>query len=168
MYVDCANNQYRQAGIGHKNKALIDKQIRQSNTLWIENWNQFPALEFTGKLLSNLMIEANRYFFLSMKRLEAQFAIYNPGGFYKKHLDQHQTGHRLLTCIIYLNDVEKCGELVIYNKKDRNKVDKIIPPKQGKLVLFFSNQIFHEVLPTESLRLSLTTWMRNDELHPFA
>ena len=106
----------------------------------------------------------NQHFFLSMKRFESQFAIYQKGGFYKKHLDQlKKTRHRQVSCILYLDDCLAGGELLIFNKNNKNQLDYTYTPKAGEMVLFFSKSIYHEVLPTQQKRYSLTTWFRDDE-----
>ncbi|EQC44009.1 2OG-Fe(II) oxygenase [Bacteriovorax sp. Seq25_V] len=146
----------------------IENRIRKSLVSWIEDWNENDELKQINIFFNDLMINLNEYFFLSMKRFESQFAIYEEGGFYKKHLDQHkQSPHRQMSCIFYLNDCLDGGELVVFNEKNRNEVDYVVKPKRGTFVLFISKTIFHEVLETRSPRFSLTTWFRDDEIIPF-
>ncbi len=57
--------------------------------------------------------------------------------FYKKHIDSSSfiKSNRLLAVIIYLNDVYKGGETIIYNSNEEIKIN----PQIGKLVFFPSN-----------------------------
>ncbi len=159
-----SRKQLNTAGIGKGHQLAIEPEIRDSQTHWIENWEELPELHF---ILSELMQTMNQNFYLSLKRFESQFAFYSTGGFYKKHIDQHQkTNNRLVTCIFYLNDCPAGGELVLFNKDDKMKIDCEILPKKGSMAIFFAGHIYHEVKPVVSERYSLTTWMRDDELVP--
>ena len=156
---------FEQARISRSLHQATNTKIRDSKTLWINDWSDFKEVE---TLLTDIMLTLNQHFFLSMKRFESQLAWYQPGGFYKKHLDVHkETRHRQVTTILFLSDCEQGGELVLYDRKDINKIDTVISPKAGMLVTFFSSQVFHEVRETQKDRFSLTSWMRDDELLPF-
>jgi SM-20-related protein len=153
------------AGVGKNTQNFLRENVRLSQTCWIDNWEENKALCSLYDLKQEMMRELNEYFRLSMKRFESQFALYPEGGFYKKHLDQLRTGmHRQVSCIFYLNDCHNGGELILYDQHDRNKESATISPRKGDCVLFFSGQIFHEVLATNSPRFSLTTWFRDDAL----
>lgn len=154
---------FSKAKVGKQNLRSLRDNIRRSKICWIEDWEESSEVEFLFDFLNHLMVELNQHFLLSMKRFESQFAYYPMGGFYKKHLDQLKGGmHRQLTSIIYLNDCDKGGELVIFNRENKRVIDLTYSPKRGDMVLFFSSQIFHEVLPTQAPRLSLTSWLRDD------
>ena len=151
------------AQIGNKLNHKKRTSIRSSKIAWINHWEKHPELLKLNESIISFQSDIAAYFYLSLKRFESQFAYYEQGDFYKKHLDQlAETKHRQVTMILYLNNCPVGGELVIYNKEDRNKIDTIIRPKAGQMVCFFSSQIFHEVLPTSMQRYSLTTWMRDD------
>ncbi len=157
------NNEFNQAKVGKDLNRSLEQGIRLSHTSWIENWSRSIELQNLNQFFSSLSQEMNQYFYLNIKRWESQMAFYPNGGFYKKHLDQLKGGeNRLMTCIFYLNDCVEGGELVIYDREDRNLKVATITPKSGTCVLFFSRQIFHEVLPSYSPRYSLTTWLRHD------
>ena len=140
----------------------LQTQVRVANTFWIDEWQDEPLKELST-VFTQLMRSVNSTFFLSMKRWESQFASYPKDGFYKKHLDQLRgENHRQLTLILYLNDCHHGGELVIYDRDNKMKIDATISPKKGTVVMFFSGQIYHEVLPVLEPRYSLTTWFRDD------
>ena len=160
---DLEKNRFSVAMVGKDLDQKVLESVRDSEIAWIEDWNRSADLVNLKLTFDQYIKFFNENFFLSLKRFESQFAIYQPGGFYKKHLDQLRGGnHRQITLIIYLNDCLDGGELVIYNKANKNKVDQVISPECGKMVIFFSSQIYHEVRPTQQLRLSLTSWFRDD------
>ena len=159
------SDKFYPAQIGKNLNLQLDQQIRNSLICWIEDWKKNRVLEYIYFELTKIQNTLNEHFLLSLKRFESQFAIYPDGGFYKKHVDQFkQQKHRQVSAIIYLNDNFEGGELVLYSKDDKNKIEKTIVPKKGQLVLFFSKTIYHEVLKCSGERISLTTWFRDDHL----
>ncbi|ATH07151.1 hypothetical protein BIY24_04120 [Halobacteriovorax marinus] len=168
LLVKESEDSFRSAGVSRHLNKQVNSSIRDSKIFWINNFEENSALQCYKAKVSDLMIELNQYFFLSMKRFESQFAIYERGGFYKKHVDQHpETRHRQVSCVLYLEDCKEGGELVIYNKSNRLEVDKCVTPRRGRMVVFFSSGIFHEVLRACEKRFSLTSWLRDDEQLPF-
>ncbi len=158
------NDQFRLAKVGKDLQRSLEKKIRLSQTAWIESWDESAELKALNDLFAELALEMNQHFFLNMKRWESQMALYPHGGFYKKHLDQLRSGeNRIMTCIFYLNDCDDGGELVIYDRDDIKRKVATIAPRRGTCVIFFSRQIFHEVLPSFAPRFSLTTWLRHDQ-----
>jgi Rps23 Pro-64 3,4-dihydroxylase Tpa1-like proline 4-hydroxylase len=135
----------------------------------------------------NKLHESSRMpFGLSVSSFNAKLAVTLPGGSsYPLHIDNPQGlavgDTRKLTCILYLNpDFEDGdgGELRIY-RGVKDHVD--LTPDGGRMVLFWSDEIPHEVLPTsghtsaESLeddscdrrkdRYALTIWIPTDNVH---
>lgn len=155
------------AQIGGGLQRELNKGIRDCESCWVENWEEEP---FSFLYQENTYIQEllRNHFLLALKRFETQYAHYPVGGFYKKHLDQIAgKGHRQVTMVLFLNDVFDGGELVIYNKDDKGLIDAKISPKKGATVIFFSSQVYHEVLSTNEERLTLTTWLRDDEVEPW-
>jgi SM-20-related protein len=151
------------AAIGNFGSRSDDVTIRKSSISWIESTDNFAGIKELNLIFEQIMLSINRYFFLSMKSYESQVAYYVKNDFYKTHLDQFsQNRHRHVTCSLYLNDCPTGGELVIYKKGSKVLIDKVISPKRGTLVVFFSGHIFHEVKMVESPRFSLSTWFRDD------
>lgn len=156
---------FKKAGIGADWRNRLEVSIRKSQVCWIEDWNSKRSLKNMNTRLSWLMDQLNKTFYLSLKRFESQLAFYPEGGFYKKHLDQMKgRNNRQITLIIYLNDCPEGGQLVLFEREDKMKQAAVISPQKGKCVLFFSSQIYHEVLETKVPRFSLTTWFRDDEI----
>ena len=115
---------------------------------------------------------------LSNASFNAKLAVTSPGGSkYPLHIDNPQGlavgDTRKLTCILYLNPDYKesdGGELRIFLKSgDGDKLETIdLTPEGGRILMFFSDEIPHEVLATApngakddaSLdRYALTVWI---------
>jgi SM-20-related protein len=107
----------------------------------------------------------NRELQLGLFELEAHFAAYPPGAFYRRHRDQ-QTGSniRVVSCVLYLNSdwkgADDGGQLRLYLDSEQSANYQDVPPEGGTLVCFMSERFWHEVLPASRLRLSLTGWFR--------
>jgi SM-20-related protein len=91
-------------------------------------------------------------------------ALYPPGAFYAKHIDQHrgQSG-RVLSWVLYLNPEwreEWGGQLRLYEPERPELPMAEIFPRAGRLVVFASDEVPHEVRPTDETRASLTGWFR--------
>lgn len=155
------------AEIGNKTQKQLDKSIRKSLIHWIDYSQDVVEVKKLNHFYHEISKVMSQAFFLSLKRHETQIAFYRKGDFYKKHKDQLQsTKHRQMTVILCLNNCEDGGELILYNRDDKSKIDCIVKPQQGTLIVFFSAHIYHEVKETNSKRVTLTTWLRDDEV-PF-
>lgn len=152
-------NEFKQAGIskGHE----VVKNIRGDEILWLEKdkadaWEA----EFLQRL-EEFMSYVNYTCFLGLRSYEIHYASYPVGTFYKRHLDKFRNDSgRKLSFICYLNDgwqADNGGELVLY-LPDK---EEVIIPIGGRLVVFESDKIEHEVLPANRERRSLTGWLRN-------
>jgi SM-20-related protein len=71
---------------------------------------------------------------------------------------------RKLSVVCYLNDEdwkpEYGGELTLYFNQDGAETSKDIYPLQGRLVVFESQVLEHEVKPVKRERLSITGWLK--------
>lgn len=157
------NDFFRPASIGRETTLQHNSTIRNDLISWLETSRSvdLPILEELNSWRTFL----NRSLLLSTKSTEAHFACYPPGHFYKRHKDQHSSRQsRILTFVVYLHGTWKSGdggELVIMNG-DTNEVDQIIEPLPGRVVIFRSDEIWHEVRKSNFTRSSLTGWFRYD------
>ncbi len=150
------------AGIGHFGTFSKNKEIRSDVIYWLDKENNNPyELEFFT-LIEDFIAYLNKECFTGIKSYEFHYALYKPGAFYKRHLDQFQdTSNRQFSMITYLNVDWKegdGGELKIYDAKK----SQIVSPTNRKTVFFKSNELEHEVLETNQMRLSITGWLRKD------
>jgi SM-20-related protein len=102
---------------------------------------------------------------LGIQEKEFHYALYPKGTFYKKHLDTFQNDStRKLSIVCYLNQEdwkeEFGGELVIYKE---NEAIAILPMK-GRVVIFESQVLEHEVKPVKKERLSITGWLKTRKI----
>lgn len=153
---------WTQAKIGKDDKKQEALNIRTDSIVWIDEKSATAAQKNYLTQMNELMTTINQELYLGLKEYECHFAQYRPSGFYKKHLDQHSGSDvRVISSILYLNETQNGGELAIYERENPDVIETLIKPKPGSFVCFLSNQIYHEVLPTESERYSLTGWFRN-------
>jgi len=93
-------------------------------------------------------------------------ARYDPGGYYKPHIDTVNSDGRVLTVIYYLNrqwDKSNGGQLCLY--PNSLQTDKVLPtpsaeifPEEDSIVIFRADKVLHEVQPSRERRFALTQW----------
>lgn len=151
----------QRAGIGRGSEHQLNGEIRRDKIKWLDG--ETPAQQAYLAQMADLQQTLNRELFLGLFEYECHFALYQPGDFYKKHYDSFKgQATRIVTTVLYLNsdwEEGKGGELVIYgNEEDTNPT--LVPPLLGTLVVFMSEQILHEVRPTQQSRFSIAGWFR--------
>lgn len=157
---------FRIAAVGKGEKKQVRTEIRNDQVLWIDsdNLNKFER-QYWSKV-EEIRKAINQRCYLGLKSFEAHFARYPIGSFYVRHMDQfQQVLYRLVTVIIYLNDSweeENEGMLRMYLPQEDGS-EKILDvlPNGGRLVVFMSGEIPHEVMPTKKERISITGWLRD-------
>jgi len=155
------------AGIGRNASHIKNAAIRGDCIHWVDTaqpgYAAHPFFLWTEQLRSAL----NQRYFLGLRSAEFHFTLYPPGQRYLKHLDQHQSNkHRKISMVLYLNadwSADDGGELCLFGPDDEALPIKRILPKTGRLVVFRSDLIPHEVLPATRDRWSLSGWLRTDE-----
>lgn len=148
---------FEKAGIGAFADNTIKSEIRGDYTFWLDKKKDIKIKGYF-EMADELMAIINRYCYLSLKDYEFHLAQYPIGSFYKKHLDQFKSrNNRMITIIIYLNEAWSDGDGGELNMYLVDKELKI-PPIANRCVLFKSDTILHEVLPTNIIRKSLTGW----------
>ena len=152
------DDSFKKAAIGNKFDETVEKQIRGDFIYWLDESSMTKA--FFEKI--NQFIEyLNKTCFAGIVTKEFHYAVYPTGTFYKKHLDTFQNDdRRTLSVVFYLNDnwdESNGGELALYLKDKTLKVY----PTIGKIVIFDSKTIEHEVLPVvQNQRYSITGWLK--------
>ncbi|MBL7835441.1 MAG: 2OG-Fe(II) oxygenase [Cyclobacteriaceae bacterium] len=150
---------FKKAGIGNKQSLQIQEAIRGDYIKWLDRRESPEAVRVYLQRLEELIQYLNRALFLSMKDFEVHMTVYPVGSFYKRHLDQFKKDdHRKLSVILYLNNQwgeQHGGQLRMYLPDQT----KDILPLAGRLVIFRSDEIEHEVLPATRERLSITGWV---------
>ncbi len=160
------DGEFERAGVGRGDDLKIREAIRTDRVLWLDPKATPEATSVYHRYLENLQNSLNRALYLGLDFWEGHFAIYPEGAFYKVHIDQHKgTAARQITTILYLNDGWQDahgGHLRLYLDESREQyVD--IAPEMGRLVVFLAGKFWHEVLPANRERKSITGWFRRGE-----
>jgi SM-20-related protein len=158
--------QFTKAAIGKGDQKQVRAEIRSDEVLWMDATSLSPLQAIFWEKVAEVQQVLNRRCFLGLKSFEGHFARYPIGSFYKRHLDQfHAEPHRIVTIILYLNESwteADGGQLRMYFPQEdgSDRVEDVLP-LGGRLVVFLSEEIPHEVLPTQKERISITGWLRN-------
>lgn len=159
-----SQNDFRLAGIGNTYLYTRDKEVRSDRIMWLSSAPEKDALALFDAKIRDLMSRLNALLFLSLRDVEMHLAEYPPGAFYEKHVDQFKkNGHRILSFACYLNpnwQEGDGGELRVHIGD--TYVD--YAPIAGRLALFRSDTVAHEVLAAKAQRRSITGWMLNKPL----
>lgn len=163
--------QFRTAGIGNQ-QVVVETKIRGDEIMWLDEASVTTDEVSFLSAIDEFRQYVNQTCFLGLRESEFHYALYPPGTFYKRHLDQFRSGSRLgegqrkLSVICYLNtDWHEAdgGQLAIFLPDDQNKDSErtvTVTPVGGRLVCFESGRLEHEVRPATRERLSLTGWLK--------
>jgi SM-20-related protein len=152
---------FKKSAIGNRTNEVIKKAVRGDIILWIDENNINASEQLFFNKINDLKDYLNRTCFLGINQKEFHYAIYPNGTFYKRHLDTFQNDdRRKLSFVCYLNEEdwkpENGGELVLYLEKG----EEVVYPFPGKVVIFESQILEHEVKPVNTQRLSITGWLK--------
>jgi len=161
-------HELKAASIGRGVEQQLNPDIRRDRIQWLEEHNE-PDSQYL-ELMTQLKNGLNRRLFMGLFDYESHYAVYQPGAFYKKHVDALKgSQNRILTTVFFLNPHWKdddCGELIIYDEQD-NELERIAP-KMGHFVIFLSERFPHEVRQTLAQRNSIAGWFRvSNSVHGF-
>jgi SM-20-related protein len=156
---------FKKAAIGNRVNELIVKSIRGDVILWIDEMKANEAEIIFFKKINNLISYLNKTCFLGILHKEFHYALYPEGTYYKRHIDTFQNDdRRKLSIVCYLNEdgwlPENGGELVLYLDENGQEIEKVIYPFPGRVVIFESQIIEHEVKPVNAERMSITGWLK--------
>ncbi len=158
------NAHFKKAGIGRDTNFQIDHFRRGDFISWIDQLNAQSSTEVFIQKISEIILQLNRKFYLGIRDFECHYAVYPEGTYYEKHSDRHHSGsHRIVSFVFYLNEnwkKEDGGELKIFREAGEPTV---VEPRGGNLAIFFS-EMEHEVLITNSRRMSITGWMLDEKI----
>jgi SM-20-related protein len=160
------NDALKSAGIGRGREPVRDRSVRRDKIAWLQGLTspQLALFDF----LENLREGLNQRLFLGLKHFEAHYATYHRGDFYKAHVDSFQgRASRIVSLVLYLNDhwlPTDGGALQVYSRENESEVSGLVLPEAGRVALFMSEEIRHEVLEAHRTRYSLACWLRQDEI----
>lgn len=158
------NDSLKVAGIGRGSEPVQDRSVRRDKIAWLQGStpSQVAFFDFLDELRAGL----NQRLFLGLKRFEAHYATYHRGDFYRPHVDSFQgRASRIVSLVLYLNDdwqLADGGALQIYSRDNESEAGGLVLPEAGRVALFMSEEIRHEVLEAHRTRYSLACWFRQD------
>jgi SM-20-related protein len=161
-----------------------DSRVRGDSLVWLHRVpdlaERFPLLERCMHALSRLIGDLEHACAgFRCVRAETQLAMYPVGAHYVRHLDANPWRKdgvtRRLTLLLYLNpnwEVAHGGQLRLFDVRQASVACAHPPtepaeecrnldvlPLAGRMVLFQSARVEHEVLIAEKRRFAITTWL---------
>lgn len=158
-------NNFKKSAIGNLSKEQVVDDVRGDFILWLDEEKADEAEKMYFNRIHDFVNYLNRTCFLGIQDMEFHYALYPEGTFYKRHLDTFQNdSRRKLSMVCYLNEehwqMDFGGELTIYQGEGDNETELNIVPVQGRMVIFESQVLEHEVKPVRQPRLSITGWLK--------
>ena len=149
---------FAEAAVGRGVNSVQNRFVRQNKIHWAQDdHGENPWASWTDSLRTYL----NRRLFLGLFSFESHFSRYDPGDFYRRHLDAFPgERNRIVSVVAYLNEgwlPDQGGELVLHHEDGSSTM---VTPAAGTLVVFLSEEVPHEVLPTRRSRFGLAGWYR--------
>lgn len=148
----------KMAGVGTSLDYKIQKEVRGDLIYWLDPEKDYQLAPFFT-LIDLLREKLGMYCFISLAGYEFHLAKYPIGSKYERHIDQfNNRSNRQITVLIYLNKDWKKGnggELKVYKEEG----DYLVEPIAKRLLMFKSDIVEHEVLPTNVPRYSLSGWL---------
>ena len=155
------NHRFHTAGVGNKEALQVVERIRNDHIFWLDSSLANECEKRFLEKIDEFVQHLNRTCYAGIRAHEFQYALYEAGSFYKKHVDRFiNDDKRRFSIVFYLSECWNegdGGELLIYGDKSVTKIE----PVPGRVV-FFNSEIPHEVLPTNKVRLSLTGWLKSN------
>ncbi len=159
------HDKLKKAAIGKHFDEHIVKDIRGDYIQWIDEKLANATEEAFFEAVNDFVSYLNRTCFMGILHKEFHYAVYPEGRFYKRHLDTFENDQRRkLSMVLYLNTIwteDNGDELVIYKNDGPEEKSTPILSKFGRLVIFESSVLEHEVKPVlKGERLSITGWLK--------
>jgi SM-20-related protein len=148
----------RRAGIRRGGDHAVDEQVRGDSITWLDERTAEGALGEVWAHFEALRHAVNEGAYLGLRRTELQLAHYPPtGAGYQRHRDAFPgDDNRRLTAIVYLNPAWQPAHGGLLRLHLEPPVD--VAPAMDTLVVFRSEVVEHEVLPSFADRLAITAW----------
>ncbi len=152
-------------GVGRDDRRLHES-LRNDRIVWIDPDDDATRWYFAW--IESLRIELNRTLFLGLFDYECHFAWYPAGSFYGRHLDAFRGRRsRRVSTVLYLNHKwteDDGGSLMLYQQDEPEAGEaaavRTVVPVHGRLVVFLSEDVPHEVQPAQRSRYSIAGWFR--------
>ena len=153
--------EFTPAGIGRGAEKQRCESVRRDRIKWLDESHETDNLFLSW--MEQLRLGLNRYLYLGLFDYECHYAVYQPGTYYRKHLDALKGArNRVVSTVFYLNkqwQLADGGELVLYPEQGEG-VLQTVSPEFSATVLFLSERFPHEVLAANRVRYSIAGWFR--------
>ena len=135
--------------------------IRRDRTRWLENEDHAGSIYLHQ--LQQLSDQINQALYLGIRRVEAHYAYYDTGDFYKLHRDNPASQNdRAISTVFYLNEAWGHADGGALRIQDNQQQWHTLLPLANRLVVFQSD-LLHEVCPANRPRKSIAGWLRRDD-----
>jgi SM-20-related protein len=155
----------RPAGLGRGATHRFDEAYRSDASAWLTGDTVPAGLLPLWEAFVGLRDALNGAAYLGLDRMEVQVARYSGNGAaYGRHRDAFSDPagsrpNRRVTAIYYANPAwERAHGGVLRLHGDPEPID--VAPLLDRLLVFLSERVEHEVLPTRSARWAVTAWLR--------
>ncbi len=159
-----SEGELRPAFVGRAENRQRIPDVRGDQTFWLEADKSSAVQKDLLSYFESLRRYLNERLFLGLTQFEGHFALYPAGAFYEKHWDRFRDDDsRTVSVVLYLNESwldSWGGQLNLFDNS--GKLTKEIFPEPGRLVLFLSDRVPHEVLAPTCWRYSFTGWFRRN------
>jgi Rps23 Pro-64 3,4-dihydroxylase Tpa1-like proline 4-hydroxylase len=137
----------------------VNKEYRSNKILDIncDQYTTHPVFTYINDLVECYLQNYSNKYEVGYEYTEpAQLLHYSPGEFYKPHFDTGPAFPRVISALLYLNDVEDGGDTYF------NNFSVGVQPKAGRLVIFPSNYAYtHQAFaPRSGDKFVIVYWTR--------
>ena len=157
---------FHQAAIGNSQNEQIVKSVRGDKIRWIDESKKSKTEEIFFEKINDFILYLNMTCYMGIEESEFHYAIYPEGTFYQRHVDAFKNDdRRTLSIVLYLNDEEwkdeYGGQLALYLPDENNTEKELnVLPLAGRIAIFDSKTIPHEVKKVNRPRYSITGWLK--------
>lgn len=143
------------AAVGHER--LHTLAVRGDRTCWLDRAEHGPASHLWS-VVDAVARALRTDCYMGALEAEVQLSLHPPGSLYLRHKDVFAgRSRRRATLIVYLNPdwrPEHGGALRLFEPQGPRDVE----PMLGRVLLFLSDRLEHEVLPVFAPRWAATAW----------
>jgi SM-20-related protein len=150
----------KSAAVGRGATQQLRPDIRGDRIQWLKP-GQSAACDAYLAIMDKLRAALNQTLYLGLEEYESHFAYYTAGAFYQKHLDRFRDDdRRTVSVVIYLNADWQAGDGGALRLHPGDRPSEDILPLAGRMAMFMSADLLHEVLPATRDRMSIAGWFR--------
>lgn len=152
--------QLKLAAVGRGATQQLRPDIRGDRIQWLKH-GQSPACDAYLAIMDGLRVALNQTLYLGLEEYESHFAHYPAGAFYQQHLDRFRDDdRRTVSVVIYLNADWQAADGGALRLHPSGKPSEDVLPLAGRMAMFMSADLLHEVLPATRDRMSIAGWFR--------